>query len=561
MSSDNGANYTPISGSIDTTTTHIVDNLSNGTEYNFAVRAVNCPANGAAAMVSETPLFAAPAGLTATAGYGEVTLTWEDPLNSNITGYEVSSDGGTNYSLISGSMATTTNHTVTGLSGGTSYTFAVRAEKGAAAMVSETPLFAAPTGLTTTAGYGEVTLTWDDPDNSNITGYEVSSDGGTNYSLISGSMATTTNHTVTGLSGGTSHTFSVRAVNDLVDGEPSVQVSATPLFAAPTGLQGTAGDEQVTLIWADPDNNNIRNYQLKINNGDFADILNSDANTISHTATGLTNGTTYTFAVRAVNASLTGAAEMVNATPGTPPPPVPGRPGNLTATPDDRAVALSWTAAANNDRQIIKYQHRRSGVGWEDVPGGPTATEVTVSGLTNGAEYVFYVRAVNSVGNGVPASVRATPAAVPDAPRNLTATADDGAIALIWTAAEDNGSPIIKYQHQQDGGPWGDVAGGEKANSLAVTGLVNGAEYVFHVRAVNSVGNGVPASVTAIPAAVPDAPSNLTATADDGAIALTWTAAEDNGSPIIKYQHQRDGAPWEDVAGGVTANSLQSLVW
>ncbi len=184
------------------------------------------------------------------------------------------------------------------------------------------------------------------------------------------------------------------------------------------------------------------------------------------------------------------------------PPPVPEAPGNLAATPDDGAVALSWTAAPNDGMPITNYQHGRSDAGWEDVPGGPTATEVTVSGLTNGVEYVFYVRAVSSAGTGAQASVSATPAAVPDAPGNLTATPDDGAVALSWTAAEDNGSAIIKYQHQRDDSPWADVAGGATANSLTVTGLVNDTRYTFSVRAVNDMGEGAVVSVTAAPQAV-----------------------------------------------------------
>ncbi len=573
VSSNDGADYTPISGSDVDTTEHTVTGLTGGTEQTFAVRAVN----GAATMVDATPLFALPADLSALVGDQQITLNWTAPGNPNISGYEVSSDDGTNYTPISDSDDTTNSHLVQNLTNGTEYSFAVRAvncpANGVAAMVSETPLFDAPTGLTATAGNEQMTLTWDDPGNSSITGYEASSDGGGNYTAISGSDKDTNSHIVQNLSNGTSYTFAVRAENGA-----AAMVDATPLFAAPAGLSATAGDGQVRLDWTDPFNSNISKYQVKIDNGDFADILNSDANTISHTATGLTNGTTYTFAVRAVNASLTGAAAMVNATPRTPPPPppVPGRPGNLTATPDDRAVALSWTAAANNGRRIIKYQHRRSGVGWDDVPGGPAATKVTVSGLTNGVEYVFYVRAVSSAGSGARASVRATPASVPDAPSNLTATADDEIVVLTWVGAEDNGSPIIKYQHQRDGAPWKDVTGGATANSLAVTGLTNGVEYVFYVRAVNSAGNGVPASVRATPASVPhaptpasvphaptpasvpDAPSNLTATADDEIVVLTWVGAEDNGSPIIKYQHQRDGAPWEDVGRGATANFLAS---
>ncbi len=366
-------------------------------------------------------------------------------------------------------------------------------------MVDATPLAVPdkPTTFAAAPGDGEVRLSWDDPGNSSISGYELSIDGG-EFAAIGGSDASTTGHTVDNLSNGTAYSFVVRAVNASGEGASSDTVSATPLIAAPAGLTAEAGDGQVTLGWSDPVNSNISGYELSIDGGAFAAIGGSGAGTTGHTETGLSNGTSYTFGVRAVN----GAAATVTATPKTSPPPVPGRPGNLTATPDDRAVALSWTAAASNGRPIIKYQYRRSDAGWEDVPGGPTATEVTVSGLTNGVEYVFYVRAVSSAGAGAQASVSVTPAAAPDAPGNFTATPDDGAVALSWTPAEDNGSPIIKYQHQRDDAPWADIAGGATANSLRVTGLVNDTPYTFSVRAVNGMGEGAVASVTAAPQAV-----------------------------------------------------------
>ena len=305
LSIDGGTNYSSITGSGATTTEHTVTGLTGGTAQTFAVRAVK----GVAATVSETPLFTPPAYLAAIVGDQQIELNWTDPENTFISGYEVSSDNGTNYTPI----ATTTSHTVLNLSNGTEYSFAVRAvncpANGAAAMVAAaTPLFAAPTGLTATAGDRQVMLSWTDPGNSNISGYEVSSDGGTNYSAISDgdSEPTTISHTVRDLAGGTSYTFAVRAVN----GAPAT-VTATPLIAAPTGLTAEADDGQVELSWTDPGNSNISSYELNIDGGAFAAIGDSDASTTRHTVTGLINGTTYTFGVRAVN----GAGAMVDATP------------------------------------------------------------------------------------------------------------------------------------------------------------------------------------------------------------------------------------------------------
>ena len=64
---------------------------------------------------------AAPGNLQATPGNGEVTLAWG--AVAGITGWEVSSDGGSTWTATG---STTTTHAVTGLSNGTEYTFKVR---------------------------------------------------------------------------------------------------------------------------------------------------------------------------------------------------------------------------------------------------------------------------------------------------------------------------------------------------------------------------------------------------------------------------------------------------
>jgi uncharacterized repeat protein (TIGR02543 family) len=86
----------------------------------------------------------------------------------------------------------------------------------------------------------------------------------------------------------------------------------------------------------------------------------------------------------------------------------------------------------------------------------------------------------------------------PTAPQDFTATPGDGQVALSWAApASDGGSTITKYQVSKDnGGTWVTAA---TNTSHTFTGLINGTEYIFKVRAVNSVGKGTEASAAATP--------------------------------------------------------------
>ncbi|MYK91555.1 MAG: hypothetical protein F4026_05320, partial [Synechococcus sp. SB0669_bin_8] len=90
----------------------------------------------------------------------------------------------------------------------------------------------------------------------------------------------------------------------------------------PTGFTATAGNAQVVLAWSNPNNSAITKYQVQQkassgNYGSWTDIGSSTATTVSHTVTGLTNGTVYKFRIRAVAGTNTYDAQSdeVTATP------------------------------------------------------------------------------------------------------------------------------------------------------------------------------------------------------------------------------------------------------
>src|SRR5690606_5906239 len=85
---------------------------------------------------------------------------------------------------------------------------------------------AAPTGLTATAGPGQVALTWNA--SANATSYRVkraTSPGGP-YGVIA--TRTTTSYTNTGLTNGTTYYYVVSALNDGGESPNSAPVSARP---------------------------------------------------------------------------------------------------------------------------------------------------------------------------------------------------------------------------------------------------------------------------------------------------------------------------------------------
>jgi len=348
---------------------------------------------------------AAPTGLTATAGDEQVTLDWNDPGDSSITGYRYrqSTDGGTfTDHSIAGSGASTTSHTVTGLTNGTAYTFEIQARNsadwsGSSGPVTVTPL-PPPTGLTATSGHEQVTLDWNDPNDSSITGYRYrqSTDGGTfTDHSIAGSGASTISHTVMGLTNGTEYTFEIQAHHSADWSPSSGQATATPgssNMGAPTGLTASEGNTQVTLNWANPNDSSITGYRYRqsIDGGltfeEFVNIAGSGASTTSHTVTGLTNGTAYTFEIQARDFAGWGpSSDEVTATPREA---LPGTPSGLTATAGDEQVTLDWDDP--NDSSITVYRYRQSIDGGtftdHSIAGsGASTTSHLVTGLDNRA--------------------------------------------------------------------------------------------------------------------------------------------------------------------------------
>ena len=209
----------------------------------------------------------------------------------------------------------------------------------------------------------------------------------------------------------------------------------------------------------------------------------------------------YTFKVRAVGDSITYTdSSFSEPSPAYSYVTIPAAPQNLAATPGDGQVALSWaTPASDGGSEITRYEVSSDGSNWTDVGD---VTGYTVTGLTNGQSYTLSVRAVNAVGTGAEPSITATPqalAAVPSAPQSLAATPGDEQVALTWSAPESDGSsPITGYEVSSDGSNWTDVG---DITGYTVTGLTNGQSYTLSVRAVNAVGTGAEASITATPQA------------------------------------------------------------
>ena len=140
----------------------------------------------------------------------------------------------------------------------------------------------------------------------------------------------------------------------------------------------------------------------------------------------------------------------------------------------------------------------------------------------------------------------------PSAPTGLTATAGSQQVSLTWNASAGATSYNVK-RGTASGGPYTTVSS-PATNSYNDTGLTNGTTYYYVVSAVNSYGeSGNSSEVSATPLAVPAAPTNLTATAGNAQVVLSWSASTGATSYNVK-RGAASGGPYTTVSSPTTTS-------
>ena len=343
-----------------------------------------------------------PTNIIGIIGDSQVSLTWTAPANNGgytISNYTVqySSDYGSTWSTFTDEISTNTYKTVTGLTNGTSYIFQVAAVNaiGTGAYSTLFTLYSPGLSYKYVSGYF-----YDNPnffinttsiignnvnnisDLSNGVNNNLSANVGTDLFSIEWTGFFKPTHTGNWTFKTSSDDSSLlwigqNAVNNYANG----QNQPINLMVDNSGLHGPDTREGTINLTQDI------YYPIRIQFGENAgdQVMSVSFNCVDNANNILveetTNGTNYYWSA------------------------VPDAPINVSGTIEDSQVSLSWTAPTNTGGSdisdyIIQYSDN-NGDTWTTFPDGvSTNTYKTVTGLTNGTNYVFRVAAVNIIGTG-----------------------------------------------------------------------------------------------------------------------------------------------------------------
>ena len=272
----------------------------------------------------------APTSLVATAGNTNASVTFAAPANNGgsvVTGYTLTSipAGG----IDSNAGSTSLTHSITGLTNGTSYTFTAKATNSVGSSVasdasnSVIPKAPAPTAFTftgpTSGNVNSPSANFTVTPNNPYTGTITITPSGAGSAGLSAKVLTFSNSSA-------AQTFSITPTvagsitlmptnnGTLTNPANLVYTAKAILPNAPTSVAATAGDASALVTFVAPTNTGgsaITGYTVTSIPAGGVDT-NAGSTSLTHSIGGLTNGTSYTFTVKAFNSVGSSVASIAS---------------------------------------------------------------------------------------------------------------------------------------------------------------------------------------------------------------------------------------------------------
>jgi hypothetical protein len=417
--------------------------ITNGNTYTVRVKAANINGTSVSSNSVSVTLPAivpdAPTILSATPGNNTMSITFTpgSSQGSPITNYKYSTDAGSTFHImnpayVSGPIviSTISSNGTTPLLNGTTYSVKIQAinsvgSSSSAAISVSLPATVpdAPTIVSVTPSTGAITVTFTPglAEGSAVTNYSYSTDSGATFFALSPAYVSSKPIVITRLSqdgttllrSGNTYNIQIREINGIGPSLPAIWPSAITLLSSslpnpPTinSVTSTSGYISVVFTPDSADTGPVLNYSYSTDGGStfFAlsptyvsgDIVITKISSDGTTA--LTNGSTYTVHIRAINSigSSTSAvwpSPVILSSSSLPDPPTA-----LSAIVSNNTIFVSFTPGQTGGSQVTNYRYSTDGgTTFFVLSPAQTTSPINITGLSTDGIAAFTIGTTYSI--------------------------------------------------------------------------------------------------------------------------------------------------------------------
>ena len=227
------------------------------------------------------------------------------------------------------------------------------------------------------------------------------------------------------------------------------------------------------------------------------------------TFTGLTPATAYDIKVVVVTSANGGTLDAATAVVSQIPAAVPTAPRLTLTQTDSQTVLIEWFAESDNGSALVSpyFTETVTVDGAPAICTGSSSTAAggscSVTGLVGGQVVSASVCATNIIGNSSTTTGNSSGViGTVSAPTSLVATAGNAQISIAFNQVT-NGDTVIYYRYSTNGVDY--IVNSATTSPVVITGLSNGTSYTLYLQAVGATNGAGPASASVV--ATPIAPA------------------------------------------------------
>ncbi len=391
----------------------------------------------------------------------------------------------------------------------------------------------------TTTGVPDATVTW-----------QISTDGGSTWSSLSGSTGESYTTPATTLSddGNQYRALAANSAGGAFSAAAILTVVELPHVTDPADQVVSEGDTATFTVTASGAPTPTVQWQVSTDGGGtWSDIVGATRSSYTTAAAALADSGSQ-YRVAATNSNGTrysaGATLTVVVAP-------------TVTDPADQVVSEGDTAtftvtASGAPTPTVQWQVSTDGGGmWSDIVGATSSSYTTAAAALADSGSQYRVAATNSQGTDYSAGATLTVVAAPTVTDPADQVVSEGDTATFTVTASGAPTPTVQWQVSTDGGgTWSDIVGATRSSYTTAAAALADSGSQYRVAATNSQGTDYSAGATLTVVAAPTVTDPADQVVSEGDTATFTVTASGAPTPTVQWQVSTDGGgTWSDIAG------------